>query len=104
MKKEIKYNNLGELLNDLEQPIDYLSYLWRGIMKMEKPDLKQELYLLVIKTWKTYKRGVKDKGSDWWFMRMKWHLLNILKKSNRKPLINSISLTRFISHDEKLNE
>lgn len=97
--RKIQYKNLGEVLDDLEQPIDYLAYLWTGIMRMSKQDLKQELYLLVVKTWKSYKKNIKTKGKDWWFMRMKWHLLNILKFSKRKPLIDSISLTKFLYHD-----
>ena len=98
-KQKIKYNTVEELLKDLEQPIDFLAYHF-NIAGYEKNDLKQELYLLVLTTWK--KENVKTKGLGFWFYRCKWHLLNMITKSGRKPLDNSISLEKFL--EEHNNE
>ena len=98
-KRKIKYNTVEELLKDLEQAIDFLAYHF-NINGYEKEDLKQELYLLIVQIWN--KHNNKDKGLGFWFLRCKWHLLNLVNKNMREPLNNSISLEKFLSESDTI--
>jgi hypothetical protein len=102
VKKGIKqYNTVEELLKDLEQLIDFLAYHF-NIKGYDKQDLKQELYLLVLETWGN--GNFKKQGLGFWFLRCKWHLLNLITKEKREPLSKAISLEKFLREQESDSE
>ena len=91
----MKQKKLIALLNELEQPFNYLA--WKlGLNSESKKDTLQELRMIVIKD---YKKN-KTKGVGWWFLRAKWHLLNRLTKHMRDPLDNAISIESFFDSEE----
>jgi len=91
----MKQKKLIKLLNELNQPFDYLAWKFK-LNSEEKEDTLQELKMMVIKD---YKKN-KTKGNGWWFLRAKWHLLNRLNKHIKAPLDNSISIESFFSSEE----
>jgi len=99
MRKRRIPKNLDDLINELESAIDYLCYSFR-IPGYTKEDLKQELRLMIVKH---YKRN-KDKGLDWWFIRCKWRLLEIVKKSITNPLTYYISLDPLLLDNFEIDE
>lgn len=91
----MKYNNLDNLIKDLEEIFTYFVDIADfNIKGYSDEDLKQELRLHVIELWNT--KNLKDKGKGWWFMCCKWRLLNMVKESKREPLNKSISLYKFL--------
>jgi hypothetical protein len=97
-QKKKRYNRVEDLLKDLEQPIDFLAYHF-NIPGYTKEDLKQELYLAILTIWK--KEKVKNKKLGFWFIRCKWHLLNMITQSDRKPLDSAISLEKFLRENNE---
>lgn len=98
MSNDVRYNNVEELLKDLEQLIDFLAYHF-NIKGYDKEDLKQELYLLVLDTWN--KKSYKNKKLGFWFLRCKWHLLNLIAKEQREPLSSAVSLEKFLKETKE---
>jgi len=91
----MKQKKLINLLNELNQPFDYLAWKYK-LNSEEKEDTIQELKMMVIKD---YKKN-KTKGMGWWFLRAKWNLLNRLTKHMKNPLDNSISIESFFDKEE----
>jgi len=89
----MEYGEVEKLIKDLEPMFQFFSYYF-NIPGMTKEDIIQELNLFVLETWR--KKKVSDRGLGWWFKRCQWHLLNMVKKSERTPLDNSISIESFL--------
>ena len=84
-----KKKKVEDLLKELDESMSYLSYQFR-IPGMQPKDIKQELTLKILEDWKEYKN--KKRGKGFFFLRLKWHLLNILKSSQRNPLNLSVNI------------
>ena len=84
-----KKKKVEDLLKELDGSMSYLSYQFR-IPGMQPNDIKQELTLKILEDWKIYKNKKREKG--FWFLRCKWHLLNMLKSSQREPLNLSVNI------------
>lgn len=96
-KKEYQLcSSLDDLLKKLKSGIEWLSYIF-NIKGYSRTDLKQHLILKVVKDYK----GNEDKGTGYWFIRLKWHLLNLAKKESNNPLSNSISLDSVLDGETK---
>ena len=92
MKKKKKINRLcknrDELFEKLKPSIKYLAYKFK-IGGYIQEDLKQIMYLEILNSYNEH----ADKGLDWWFLRLKWSLLNLSKKEYiRNPLSNVLSI------------
>ena len=92
-----KNKQLIKLLKDIEDEgiFNHLGYKF-NVYGMDQDDLKQELRLQVIKTWNG-SSDCDDKKLGWWFLRLNWHCFNLIKKSGRLPIDNSISIHKFLS-------
>ncbi|MFX0084345.1 MAG: hypothetical protein ACFFAU_01625 [Candidatus Hodarchaeota archaeon] len=84
-----KKKTVEDLLKELEESLTYLSFQFR-IPGMQPEDVKQELIVKVLEDWKKYKDKRREKG--FWFLRLKWHLLNLIKASQRDPLNLSVNI------------
>jgi len=92
----VAYKNVEKLLENLKQIFQFLSWEF-NIPGMTDEDITQELNLFVLETWN--KKDVSGRKLGWWFLRCKWHLLNKVKKSERMPLDNAISLDKFLKEE-----
>ena len=93
MKKKLKKSNIKnveDLIDNLNQPINYLSNKYY-VDGFGKNDLKQELYLKIIIDYDKF--GKKSRG--WWFKRLQWYIYNMIKKSELKPLSSAIRLDKY---------
>lgn len=98
-KPLIQPKNLQELMESLDNSFTFLSKTFK-ISGTESQDLKQSLYLKLVREYPLN----KEKTKGWWFMRARWHLLNILKKSERDPLNNGVSIDAFENNFDKTSE
>jgi len=86
----MKKKTVKKLLKELDKSLIYLSYQFR-IPGLQPKDIKQELILKILEDWKKYKN--EERGKGFWFLRLKWQLLNTLKASQRDPLNLSVNIT-----------
>lgn len=83
---------IDNLIKRLKPQIDFLSSI--KIPGMENKDVRQELCLLIIKTINInlkYLDGNKYKAG-WWFIRLKWEILNRFNKEKKEPVNRSMRI------------
>jgi hypothetical protein len=80
---------LEELLKLLDKQIKYLAKTVR-IKGYEREDLEQELKLKITEDVRSGEG--QRKGINWWFLRLKWHIIYIYRRELREPLTKSITL------------
>lgn len=84
------------LLNILDDSIIFLSKKFR-IRGKDSRDIRQLLCQKVIEEY----QDNRDKGKGWWFLRLKWHMFNLLKKADRDPLTRGISIDAYLADYKK---
>jgi hypothetical protein len=90
-----------DLLKKIEQQIQFLGNTIK-IPGMDRSDVKQELYLRTIEDFNKIDPKDLDKYNEgWWFQRLKWFSINLLKKENRDPINKSIRVKGFEGYDRK---
>jgi len=98
-KKEYgKKRTLEELLNDLDDSINFLAIHF-NIKGYERDDLKQIMCLNIIQTYNKNKKYYSRRKLGYWFMRCKWILLNLNNDNEkRNPLAKSISVDNIFNN------
>ena len=87
-------NEIEELIKKLKTQFDYLCSI--KIKGMAKEDVRQELILYVLETIKENPKYLENKYKlGWWFIRLKWRVLNKMTKENREPINKSTRLSKF---------
>lgn len=86
-----KKRSLKKLLVDIDDSITFLSNHFH-ILGYSRDDLKQMMIINIIKTYKKNPKYYNRRKLGYWFKLSKWHMLNLLKKNERNPLANSISI------------
>lgn len=80
---------LEKLLKDLEQQIDFLANT-NIIPGMEIDDVRQEMRLLIMTEYaKIPIEKLDNYNLGWWFMRLKWSMINLGNKERKEPVNNS---------------
>jgi len=87
-----EFRDIDRLLKDISPPIGYLSRSFR-IPGMQAEDIRQEIYKVIIETYQKDPRYYGNRKDGFWFIRARWHLLNIRGSVfKRDVLTNSISI------------
>ena len=107
MKKKVKRRKLNKserkalvlLIESLKGSFNFLSNSFK-IKGYDSKDIKQMLYTKLVEE---YPENT-DKGKSWWFLRSKWFLFNLIKKSERDPLSRGVSIDAYTHDSEKTFE
>lgn len=84
-----------ELLEKLEPQIQFLGNTFK-IPGMDRNDIKQELRLRIVDDVNKMALEEREKYNEgWWFLRLKWSLINLLEKEGREPINRSVRIDWF---------
>ena len=85
---------LEELLKKIDQQINFLGNTFK-IPGMDRDDVKQELRLRIIEDFNKILLEDRDKYNEgWWFLKLKWSLINLSEKEGREPLNKALRVGR----------
>ena len=97
MKKQKKYKNVIDIINDLNDSLYFLSHSFK-IPGRTVDDLKQSMIQNIIEIYHKNPKYFKKRKKGFWFIRSRWFLLNLRKNTfKRDPLAKAISIDNLIN-------